>query len=54
MRMFIWFSLPFQGHDVGIVKVVWIPPAYGDAVACVCEDGSLLLWEEVVEGIHFK
>ncbi|KAF5734771.1 hydroquinone glucosyltransferase [Tripterygium wilfordii] len=36
-------------HDAGIVKVVWIPPEYGDAVACLCEDGSLLLWEEVTE-----
>ncbi|EXC02929.1 Nucleoporin seh1 [Morus notabilis] len=36
-------------HDTGIVKVVWIPPEYGDAVACVCADGTLSLWEEVVE-----
>ncbi|KAL5747644.1 hypothetical protein ACOSQ2_024941 [Xanthoceras sorbifolium] len=36
-------------HDDAILKVVWVPPEYGDAVACVCKDGSLSLWEEVVE-----
>ena len=29
----------------------WVPPKYGDAVVCVCADGTLSLWEEVVEGI---
>ena len=38
-------------HESGIVKVVWVPPEYGDAVACVCADGTLSLWEEVEEGI---
>ncbi|GER41490.1 transducin/WD40 repeat-like superfamily protein [Striga asiatica] len=33
----------------GIVKVVWIPPEYGDAVACISADGNLSLWEEVSE-----
>ncbi|KAM1209111.1 hypothetical protein ACFX2J_014689 [Malus domestica] len=33
----------------GIVKIAWVPPEYGDAVACVCTDGTLLLWEEVAE-----
>lgn len=28
-----------------------MPPEFGDAVACICSDGSLLLWEEIVEGI---
>ena len=37
---------------MSIVKVVWVPPEYGDAVACICKDGTLSLWEEVVEGIH--
>lgn len=37
-------------HESSIVKVVWAPPEYGDVVACICADGSLLLWEEVVEG----
>eukprot|EP00257_Ricinus_communis_P000387 XP_002509937.2 protein SEH1 [Ricinus communis] len=36
-------------HDAGIVKVVWVSPEHGDAVACICSDGSLSLWEEVVE-----
>lgn len=31
------------------MKVVWVPPEYGDAIACICADGSLLLWEETVE-----
>ncbi|CAB4280110.1 unnamed protein product [Prunus armeniaca] len=33
----------------GIVKIVWVPPEYGDAVACVCADGTLSLWEEAAE-----
>ncbi len=37
--------------QAGIVKVVWVPPEYGDAVACICTDGTVSLWEEVVEGI---
>ncbi|XP_052207841.1 protein SEH1 isoform X2 [Diospyros lotus] len=36
-------------HAVSIVKVAWIPPEYGDAVACICADGTLSLWEEIVE-----
>ncbi|WCJ26477.1 Protein SEH1 [Euphorbia peplus] len=36
-------------HESGVVKVVWVPPEHGDAVACICTDGSLSLWEEVVE-----
>ncbi|KAE8056012.1 hypothetical protein FH972_012815 [Carpinus fangiana] len=36
-------------HGTSIVKVVWVPPEYGDAVACVCTDGTVSLWEEVVE-----
>lgn len=35
--------------SAGIVKVVWVPPAYGHAVACVLADGTLSLWEEIVE-----
>lgn len=34
------------------MKVVWVPPEHGDAVACICADGSLSLWEEVVEGSY--
>ncbi|KAL0015971.1 hypothetical protein SO802_003040 [Lithocarpus litseifolius] len=35
--------------QAGIVKVVWVPPEYGDAVACICADGTMTLWEEAVE-----
>lgn len=34
-----------------ILKIVWIPPEYGDAVACISADGIVSLWEEVAEGI---
>ncbi|KAG6388234.1 hypothetical protein SASPL_153434 [Salvia splendens] len=46
-----------EAHNGSIVKVVWAPPEYGDAVACISEDGNLSLWEEVVddaEGPHWK
>ncbi|KAL5564782.1 hypothetical protein UlMin_027946 [Ulmus minor] len=36
-------------HYAGLWKVFWVPPEYGDAVVCVCADGTLSLWEEVVE-----
>ena len=39
-----------QAHEQAIVNVVWLPPEYGDAAACVCADGTLSLWEEVAEG----
>ncbi|GAV65791.1 WD40 domain-containing protein [Cephalotus follicularis] len=42
-------SSKFQVYESGIAKVVWVPPEFGDAIACICEDGSLLLWEEVVQ-----
>ncbi|XP_009613245.2 protein SEH1 [Nicotiana tomentosiformis] len=42
-------SSKFKVHESSIVKIIWAPPEYGDAVACICADGSLLLWEEVVE-----
>lgn len=38
----------------GVVKIVWVPPEYGDAVACVCADGTLSLWEEAAEGIFLE
>ena len=40
-----------QVHEANIVKVVWIPPEYGDAVACISADGIVSLWEEIAEGI---
>ena len=36
--------------ESSLVKIVWLPSEYGDAVACICEDGSLSIWEEVSEG----
>lgn len=42
-------SSRFKVHETGILKIVWLPPEYGDAVACICTDGSLSLWEEVGE-----
>ncbi|TQD71393.1 hypothetical protein C1H46_043074 [Malus baccata] len=37
-------------HEVaGIVKIAWVPPEFGAAVACVGADGTLSLWEEVAE-----
>lgn len=39
-----------QAHEQGIVNVVWLPPEYGDAIACACVDGTLSLWEEVAAG----
>lgn len=38
--------------ESSLVKIVWLPSEYGDAVACVCEDGSLSIWEEVSEDTH--
>ncbi|KQK08770.1 hypothetical protein BRADI_2g43780v3 [Brachypodium distachyon] len=42
-------SSKWQAHECAIVNVVWLPPEYGDAIACVCADGTLSLWEEVAE-----
>jgi nucleoporin SEH1 len=39
-----------QAHEHAIVNVVWLPWEYGDAIACVCSDGALSLWEEVAAG----
>ncbi|KAL6522336.1 hypothetical protein OROHE_016889 [Orobanche hederae] len=36
-------------QNCSIWKVVWVPPEYGDVVACISEDGALSLWEEVME-----
>lgn len=45
------FSLTYKFTvlEGNIVKVVWVPPEYGDSVACIGDDGSLSLWEEVAE-----
>ncbi|XP_043713892.1 protein SEH1 [Telopea speciosissima] len=39
----------FKAHESSILKVIWIPPEYGDAVACISTDGTFSLWEEVEE-----
>lgn len=39
----------WKAHEGGVEKVVWVPPEYGDAVACICNDGTLSLWEETEE-----
>ncbi|CAK9163049.1 unnamed protein product [Ilex paraguariensis] len=36
-------------NEASIVKVLWVPPEYGDAVACIFADGTFSLWQEVVE-----
>jgi len=38
-------------HEGNILKIVWLPPEYGDAVACISTDGIVSLLEEIVEGI---
>ncbi|KAL6842771.1 hypothetical protein ACP4OV_027615 [Aristida adscensionis] len=42
-------SSKWQAHEHAIMNVVWLPPEYGDAIACVSADGTLSLWEEVAE-----
>ncbi|KAL6553683.1 hypothetical protein OROGR_007528 [Orobanche gracilis] len=42
----------FKVRESSILKVVWVPPEYEDAVACISADGTLSLWEEVVEGTY--
>ncbi|KAK4486356.1 hypothetical protein RD792_009028 [Penstemon davidsonii] len=39
----------FKVQESSILRIVWVPPEYGDVVACVTADGTLSLWEEVVE-----
>lgn len=41
-------------HTNGISNVVWLPPEAGDAIACVCVDGTFSIWEEVGEGLKFS
>ncbi|XP_061374135.1 protein SEH1 [Gastrolobium bilobum] len=42
-------TFKFRVHEGNIVKIIWVPPEYGDAVACISADGILSLWEEVAE-----
>ncbi|KAL5079412.1 hypothetical protein RYX36_007833 [Vicia faba] len=43
------FTFKTKVHEGNIAKIVWVPPEYGDAVACVSVDGSVSLLEEIVE-----
>nr|GMD89454.1 protein SEH1 [Ipomoea batatas] len=45
-------SSKFRVHETGLFKIVWVPPEYGDGIACVCDDGTLSLWEEVSEDLE--
>ncbi|KAJ0986204.1 hypothetical protein J5N97_004560 [Dioscorea zingiberensis] len=40
-------SARWMAHTCGVINVVWIPPEFGDAIACVCADGALSLWDEI-------
>ncbi|KAF3334998.1 protein SEH1 [Carex littledalei] len=42
-------SHKWKVHTNGISNVVWLPPEAGDAIACVCVDGTFSIWEEVGE-----
>ncbi|WJX67087.1 epoxide hydrolase, soluble (sEH) [Trifolium repens] len=42
-------SFKTKVHEGNIVKIVWLPPEYGDAVACISADGIVSLLEEIVE-----
>lgn len=39
----------FKVAETNILKIVWVPPEFGDAVACISSGGILSLWEEVVK-----
>lgn len=39
-------------HASSIMNIIWIPPDFGDAIACICVDGTLSLWEEAGEDAH--
>ncbi|EPS65749.1 hypothetical protein M569_09028, partial [Genlisea aurea] len=41
-------SSRFKAVESSVSKIVWIPPEYGDAVACLGADGSLSLCEEFI------
>ncbi|XP_024996867.1 protein SEH1 isoform X2 [Cynara cardunculus var. scolymus] len=46
---FFTSTYKFKVNEGSIVKVVWVPPENGDAIACICSNGSLLIWEEIAE-----
>ncbi|KAG9448409.1 hypothetical protein H6P81_014537 [Aristolochia fimbriata] len=42
-------SFKWKAHDQTVLKLQWAPPEYGDALACICADGTVSLWEEIQE-----
>ncbi|XP_076898039.1 protein SEH1-like [Bidens hawaiensis] len=46
---FFTSTFNFKVNNGSVTKVVWVPPEYGDAIACICSDGSLSMWEEISE-----
>ncbi|XP_008775572.2 protein SEH1 isoform X1 [Phoenix dactylifera] len=40
-------SSKWKAHASSIKNIVWLPPEFGDAIACISADASLSLWEEV-------
>lgn len=46
---FFTSTFKFKVNDGSVIKVVWVPPEYGDAIACICSNGSLSIWEEVAQ-----
>ncbi|KAL8238849.1 hypothetical protein R6Q59_015416 [Mikania micrantha] len=42
-------TFKFKVNNGSVKKTVWVPPEYGDAIACICSDGSLSIWEEIAE-----
>nr|XP_043629079.1 protein SEH1 [Erigeron canadensis] len=46
---FSTFKFKVSGDESNVVKIVWVPPEYGDAIACICSNGSLYIWEEIAQ-----
>ncbi|CAL9137060.1 unnamed protein product [Musa acuminata var. zebrina] len=42
-------SSKWKAHASSVLNVVWAPPECGDAIACICNDGTFSLWEETGE-----
>ncbi|URD87295.1 WD domain, G-beta repeat [Musa troglodytarum] len=42
-------SSKWKAHAGSVLNVVWAPPECGDAIACICNDGTFSLWEETGE-----
>ncbi|KAK9067951.1 hypothetical protein SSX86_012062 [Deinandra increscens subsp. villosa] len=42
-------TFKFKVNNGSVTKIVWVPPEYGDAIACISSDGTLSIWEEISE-----